>query len=113
MNTKLFNLVLMVLWAAVFLGLLTRDWWMNEAMLQKVDSPQTPLLMGLAGIFALWNGARLWAAYQTTPTTPRASMAERYKQKIKGITGEDPRVTDPQFDFTANQDEPPANGKPL
>ena len=60
---------------------------------------------------ALWNAARLWAAHHATQTA-RVSVADQYKQKIKGITGEDPRVTDPQFDFnSANGDETTGNGK--
>lgn len=105
MNTKIFNLVLLVTWSILFVGLLTRSWWMSDELLKKVDSPQTPLLMALAGVFALWNGARLWASTQSTPTA-RPTMTDRYRQKIKGITGEDPRVTDPQFDFNNPESAP-------
>lgn len=110
MNTKLFNIVLLTIWITIFVGLLTRSWWMDDAMLQRVENQHTSMLMALAGIFAMWNGARLWANLQASASA-RTSMASKYREKIKGITGEDPRITDPQFDFTAPTPETPSEEK--
>jgi len=104
MNTKVFNLALMVFWLLLCLGLLTRDLWMPAGLLEKVNGPQTPLVTAVAGVLAFWNFMRFWIAHRfTRPVTP-SPTAEAYRRKIRSITGEDPKVTDPQFRF---DDAPP------
>ena len=99
MNTKVFNLALMVFWLLLCLGLLTRESWMPPGLLEKVNGPQTPLVIGVAGILAFWNFARFWVAHRFSPPITPSPAAEAYRTRIRSITGEDPKVTDPQFRF--------------
>ena len=106
MNTKVFNLALMVFWLLLCLGLLTRDLWMPPALLEKVNGPQTPMAVAVAGLLAVWNFMRFMTGRQVRPPTGPSPAVEEYRRKIRGITGEDPKVTDPQFRF----DDPPRGG---
>jgi hypothetical protein len=103
MNAKVFNLALMVFWLALFVGLLTRDWWMPQDLLDRVSSPQTPLVIMLAGMLAAWNLMRFYVARRPSSPTQPSPVVEQYRRRIRSISGEDPRVTDPQFQF----DDPP------
>ena len=105
MNTKVFNLALMVFWLLLCLGLLTRDLWMPPALLEKVSGPQTPLVVAVAGLLAFWNFMRFWVAHRFKRPVGPSPEAEAYRRKIRSITGEDPKVTDPQFRF----DDPPVD----
>jgi hypothetical protein len=106
MNAKVFNLALMILWLLICLGLLTRELWMPPDLLEKVNSPNTPLVISLAGILAAYNLMRLLIATRFTTAPARPSPAtEEYRRRIRSITGEDPKVTDPQFKF--DDDQPP------
>ena len=107
MNTKVFNLALMAFWLLLCLGLLTREFWMPPGLLEKVNGPQTPLVAAVAGILAAWNLMRFWIAHRFPhPTTPSPAV-EQYRRKIRLISGEDPKVTDPQFrlDDSPSEDE--------
>lgn len=105
MNTKLFNLALMVLWLVLCLGLLGRDWWMPDELRERVSGPQTPLVIAVAGLLAVWNFARFFIAYRFgTPSAPSPEV-EEYRRKIRALSGHDPRVVNPEFDF----DDPPAD----
>jgi hypothetical protein len=104
MNTKVFNLALMAFWLLLCLGLLTRELWMPAGLLEKVNGPQTPLVVAVSGVLALWNFIRFWIARRfPRPATPSPAV-EQYRRKIRSLTGEDPQVTDPQFRF---DDSPP------
>jgi hypothetical protein len=106
MNTKVFNLALMAVWLLVFVALLTRDMgWMPEGLHDKVSGPQTTLAMALAGVLAVWNLMRFWAAHQRDRPMQPSATAEAYRRKIRSITGEDPKVVNPEFVF----DDPPAD----
>jgi hypothetical protein len=113
MNTKFFNLALMCLWLVLCLGLLTREWWMPDEMNEKVTGPQTPLIIVVAGLLAVWNFARFFVAYRFgTPTRPSPEV-EEYRRKIRALSGHDPQVTDPQFKFDAPPpEERPAGDRP-
>ncbi|MBO0700227.1 MAG: hypothetical protein J2P46_17640 [Zavarzinella sp.] len=103
MNTKVFNLGLMAFWLLLCLGLLTRELWMPPALLEKVNSPQTPLAIAVAGLLAVWNLMRYMMARPSRPPTGPSPAVEQYRRKIRTISGDDPKVTDPQFRF----DDPP------
>jgi len=108
MNAKVFNLALMVFWLLLCLGLLTRELWMPEKLLESVNGPNTPLVISLAGILAAYNFMRLMIATRFTTAPARPSpAAEEYRRRIRSITGDDPKVTDPQFKF---DDDPPPTG---
>jgi hypothetical protein len=106
MNTRIFNLALMVFWLALFVGLLTRDWWMPPGLLDRVSSPQTPLVVMVAGVLAAWNFMRFYVARRPSPPTQLSPEVEAYRRRIRSISGEDPRVTDPQFQFDDPPDRP-------
>jgi len=105
MNTRVFNLALMGAWLLICLGLLTREAWMPPGLLDKVNGPQTPMVVAVAGILAVWNFMRFWMAGQPCRPVDPSPAVEEYRRKIRSITGEDPKVTDPQFRF----DDPPAD----
>ena len=107
MNAKVVNLFLMVVWLAVLVGLLTRDAWMSQELLNKVNGQHTPMVIALAGMLFLWNLVRFWVAYKLNrPSDPteRDAVRDRIRQKFGG----DPRVTDPEFNF----DDPPPRSSP-
>jgi hypothetical protein len=108
MNTKVFNLALMFFWLVLCVGLLTRDWWMPPGLHARADGPQTPLVVAVAGILAAWNFMRFFIAHRFGKPAQPLPTTEAQRRKIRAITGEDPRVTDPQFNF----DDPPPNGSP-
>ena len=103
MNTRVFNLTLMAFWLAICVGLLTRDFWMPAGLLDRVTGPQTPLLILVTGVLAVWNFMRYFVAQKFAAPTRPSPQAEEYRRRIRSKLGEDPRVTDPQFQF----DEPP------
>ena len=106
MNTKVFNLILMVFWLVICIGLLTRDLgWMPEDLHDKVSGPKTPLVIALTGMLAAWNFMRFWVARQYGRAPQPSATAEAYRRKIRSITGEDPKVVNPEFVF----DDPPAD----
>jgi hypothetical protein len=107
MNTKVFNLALMTFWLALCVGLWARDYWMPPGLLERANGPQTPLVVAVAGVLAVWNFIRFWIAYQFGRPARPSPTVEAYRRQIRSITGEDPKVTDPQFSF----DDPPA-GRP-
>jgi hypothetical protein len=106
MNTKVFNLALMAFWLLLCLGLLTRELWMPPGVLEKVSGPQTPLIVAVSGILAVWNFMRFLIAYRFGRPASPSPAVEQYRRKIRTISGADPRVTDPQFRF----DDPPPDG---
>jgi len=105
MNARVFNLSLMVFWLVLCIGLWTREWWMPPGLLEKVSGTQTPLVIAVCGLLAVWNFMRYWAASRFgKPTGPSVTVQE-YRRRIRAITGEDPKVTNPEFNF----DDPPAD----
>ena len=104
MIPRFFNLTLMAFWLAILAGLLTREVWMPALWLEKINRPQTPLVMVLAGVLAAWNLSRFWAARRPSGPTKASPIAEEYRRKIRAISEDDPMVTDPQFNF---EDSPP------
>jgi hypothetical protein len=108
MNTKVFNLALMCLWLVLCIGLLTRELWMPEGMKEKVTGPQTPLIIAVSALLAVWNFARFFVAYRFgTPAKP-SSEVDTYRRKIRAMSRGEPTVTDPQLNF----DAPPPDDRP-
>jgi len=106
MNPRVFNLCLALFWFAICIGLLTRDWWMPPAMQEKATGQQTPLVIALTAVLTLWNLMR-FAVSKWAASPPRESdQVADYRRRIRAISGEDPKVTDPQFNF----DDPPSTG---
>lgn len=102
MNTKIFNLVLMILWLMICIGLWTREWWMPADLNDKVSGPNTPMVIAITGVLALWNLMRFWVAHRFPAVKPHAAASpevDEYRRRIRARLGEDPRVTDPQFKF--------------
>jgi hypothetical protein len=99
MNTKAFNLGLMIFWLALCVGLLTRELWMPPGLLDRASGPQTPLIIAVSAVLAVWNLVRFWIAHRFGRPAQPSPTAEAYRRKIRSITGEDPKVTDPQFRF--------------
>jgi hypothetical protein len=91
------NLYLMIFWLFLFVGLMTRDYWMPPDLLTKLDSPNTPLITSLTGLFVFWNLARYLAASKFG-SQKESKYAAEIREKIRG-NQEDPRITDPQFKF--------------
>jgi hypothetical protein len=48
---------------------------------------------------------RLWVAIRFAKPTGPSPEVEAYRRRIRAITGEDPKVTNPEFVF----DDPPAD----
>jgi len=99
MNTRGFNLALMAFWLAIAAALLSRDLWMAQAMLDKVNVVQMPLIIGVAFMLAGWNLMRYWVAKSFSGPPKEADSTQELRRKIRSITGTDHKVTDPQFDF--------------
>lgn len=99
MNTRGFNLGLMAFWIAIGTALLTRDMWMSQALLDKVNVTQMPLIIGVAFMLAGWNLMRYWVAKSFSGAPKEAVSTQELRRKIRSITGTDHKVTDPQFDF--------------
>jgi hypothetical protein len=108
MNGKMFNLALMFLWLTIFVGLLSRDVWMSDELREKVDGPRIPLVIALTGLLTLWNFTRFFISYRFGGPTKASPEVEEYRRKIRALSGHDPKVTDPQFDF----DAPPPDDRP-
>ena len=104
MNTKFFNLALMVFWVVICLGLATRELWMPPGMLDWASGPRTPLIIAVSGVLALWNFMRFFVAWRFGGPARPSPEVEAYRRKIRSISSEDPKVTDPHFNF----DDPPA-----
>jgi hypothetical protein len=107
MNTKVFNLFLMVIWVAVLIGLLTRDAWMSPEMLEKVNGPHTPMVIAVTAMLCVWNLVRFWVAWKLN-RPPDPTEREAMRAHIRRKFGSDPKVTDPQFNF----DDPPPRSSP-
>jgi hypothetical protein len=109
MNTKIFNVAFLLLWLSICIGLLTRDLWMPPDLLERVSGPNTPLMIAITALLALWNLMRLLVAYRfpTQSVAKPSPEVQEYRRRIRAKLGDDPRVTDPQFNF----DDPPPEGK--
>jgi|GEM_PF-5504516 len=105
MNAKVFNLALLIFWSVLAVGLWTRELWMPPGLLEKFNGPQTPLAIALACMLAVWNFMRLWVAIRFAKPTGPSPEVEAYRRRIRAITGEDPKVTNPEFAF----DDPPVD----
>jgi hypothetical protein len=99
MNTKVFNLALMTMWLVLCIGLLTRDWWMPDGLRDRINGPNTPVVIAVAGLLAVWNFVRFFVARRYAPPGRLSPEVEEYRRRIRAISGEDPKVTDPQFKF--------------
>lgn len=111
MNSKVFNLALMVMWLVLCVGLLIRDWWMPDGMRDRVTGPNTPVVVAVAGLLALWNFVRFFVAYRFGAAGRPSAEVESYRRRIRSMSGTDPRVTDPQFQFDDDpSDAPPRDG---
>lgn len=108
MNSKVFNLALMAFWLLILLGLLTRDWWAGPELNDKLSGPQTPMVIMVAGVLAMWNFMRFFIAHKFSGPPAQSAEVEAYRRKIRGITGEDPKVVNPEFVF----DDPPPDDPP-
>ncbi len=111
MNTKIINLGLMIIWLMICIGLLTRDYWMPAGLKNEVSGPNTPLVISITAVLAVWNLMRFWVA-QRFPKSPRVSPspeAQEYRRRIRSQLGDDPRVTDPQFRFDDSSDRSEQN----
>jgi hypothetical protein len=108
MNAKVFNLALMVIWLAILVGLLTRDWWMPPELHDRVSGPKTPMVIAVAGMLAVWNFMRYFISNRFSGPPKLSPTAEAYRKRIRGMSAEDPKVTDPQFRF----DDPPKDSAP-
>src|SRR3954468_3205251 len=110
MNTKFFNLALMAMWLGICLGLLTREWWMPDGMKERVTGPNTPFVIGVAALLAMWNFMRFFVAYRFSGPVGPSKEVEEYRRRIRAISGDDPKVTDPQLNFDDSPpDAPPCN----
>jgi hypothetical protein len=87
---------------------------MPDAMREKVSGPQTPLVILVSGLLAVWNFARFFVAYRFGPTLPANSSPEvdAYRRKIRAMSRGEPKVTDPEFNFDAKPPEEPPPGPP-
>jgi hypothetical protein len=98
MNARVLNLGLLVWWLVVLIGLMTRESWMPPALLKRMTDEQMQLVFPVVVAFLIWNALRFWLAVRTDrppDPTARSAMRERIRRKF----GEEPRVTDPQFNF--------------
>src|SRR5688500_11619070 len=106
MNTKVLNLALMAFWLILCVGLLTREARTPPGLRARADGPQTPVVGAVAGVLPAWNFMRVWIAHQLGKPARPCATVETSRHRLRTITGEDPKVTDPQFKF----DDPPPNG---
>ena len=108
MNSKFFNLALMIMWLTLCLGLVTREWWMSDGLKDRVTGPNTPVVIGVTALLAVWNFVRFFVSYRfsVSPGKPSPEV-EEYRRKIRALSGEDPKVVNPEFNF---DDNPPNNG---
>jgi hypothetical protein len=104
MNKKLVNLSFLVFWIILGLGVYFRELWMPADLREKIGEDKAQMFVLVSIVFALWNLARyLVASRFDTPVQPSPEVQE-YRRKIRAMSGYDPKVTDPQFNF----DDPPA-----
>jgi len=103
MNTKLFNLVLLCVWLVLCAAMLLRDYWMPDELREKVSDQKAYLIILVAIVFAFWNFARFFAASRSAAASKPSPEVEEYRRRIRAMSGQDPKVTDPQFIF----DDPP------
>jgi hypothetical protein len=107
MNPRVFNFCLAIFWFAICIGLLTRDWWMPAGMHEKVTGPQTPLVIALTAVLTVWNLLRFAVSKWFASPPKESDEVAGYRRRIRAMSGEDPKVTDPQFNFN----DPPANDR--
>jgi hypothetical protein len=98
MNTRLFNLALMFAWILLAAAMLLRDQWMSDGLREKIGDQQAYMVILVAIVFAFWNFARYFAARYRSSSKPSPEV-EEYRRRIRAISGHDPKVTDPQFNF--------------
>jgi hypothetical protein len=103
MNAKVLNWFFFLFWVGICAALLTREFWMPPDMLDRVSGPRTPLVIAFVVLLVLWRGMRLWVDYQFGGPPKESPRVTEYRRRIRAITGEDPKVTNPEFVF----DDPP------
>lgn len=108
MNSKIFNLAFMFVWLLLCAAMLTRGWWMTDDMRENVSDQRAYLIVLVSVVFALWNFARFFAASRYAASAKPSPEVEEYRRRIRAMSGNDPKVTDPQFNF----DDPPPDEPP-
>jgi hypothetical protein len=103
MNTRAFNFGLMLFWLVLGVGLITRSWWMENDWKARVEGANPQLMIGFVFLMAAWNFIRMWSVAQRQPVYKESQEASEIRRRIREkMGGEDPKITDPQFNF----DEP-------
>lgn len=97
MNMRIINTSLSIFWFALFLGMVSRVLWMPPWLLARAETPQAPIITALLLMLSFWNFSKYWSSKRFA--VPKSQIDPALKVKIKSITGDDPRVTDPQFAF--------------
>jgi hypothetical protein len=107
MNKKLVNLSFLIFWIVLGLGVYFRDLSMPAELREKIGEDKAQMFVLVSIVFALWNLARYFvAARLDTPTQPSKEVLE-YRRRIRAMSGQDPKVTDPQFNFDDPASPPP------
>jgi hypothetical protein len=97
MNTVFFNIVMALFWAVLFIGMYFRTSWMSVEMQAMVENERTPLVMWGLVVLLMWNVTRAYVRRRFSVV--RSNITPEMRAKVRSITGTDPKVTDPQFNF--------------
>jgi hypothetical protein len=113
MNSKLLNGGLLIFWVLLGLAVALRQYWMPAEVREKFSDETAQLAMLLATLLALWNAVRIFVRWKFGDVRKSSPEIEAYRRRIRAMTGEDPKVTDPQFKFDDDSaGPPPGNGHP-
>jgi hypothetical protein len=114
MNAKLLNGALLIFWVLLGLAVGLRQYWMPGEVREKFSDETAQLAMLLAALLAVWNAIRILVRWKFGDDARKSSPeVEAYRRRIRAMTGEDPKVTDPQFKFDDDSaGTPPGNGHP-
>lgn len=104
MTARTFSLAFLIFWVVVAIGLWLRDSWMPAELREKLSDEKAQLGVLLAVVLVLWNLARFFRRSFDGPARPSPEV-EEYRRRIRALSGRDPKVVNPEFNF----DDPPAD----
>lgn len=93
MQSRLFQWVMLGFWLTVIIGLFTREWWMPQPFIERVEARGASWMIGVAVLLAGWNIVRLYSLSRP-PVPTRVSPATPIPRERRA-----PGVIAPEFQF--------------
>lgn len=112
MNQRYVNLVMLIIWLAVALGLFFRNSFLHEEYRTPEWKRRLDLAMLGAFVLVAWNLVR-YSSQRANRKFQEMQQREGIRRETTTPSKKNPEVVNPEFDFTSPEapPKPPLNGK--